>query len=385
MPLLDYQELPGLLGPAPRTAPPAPRQAPEPEPPTFWQRLGALFSGMPDPSLTAAQNREAGRMGLAHAGLAMMATPGNFGEQLAAGAMAGQGAGDKLRAEAQAKRDAAELRDLIGSGQVDEPMLRQLLARAIATGNIDVARTLSEVLKSGVGSDAANRDQWSEMQVIDPATGKMITALLNKRTGEVRRTEYGAAPRLPSSMNSPFFGFSEERQLRNDYEKAIEDDLNAYKFVDAAIDASPLAARGDGPAQVQILYAFVKAMDPTSVVREGEVRLAQEAASLWEFAQGQYQKYLAGQAVAVPPAVIPKMVEIMRRMQVLKEQYMQGAYERIGVAAKAWNINTGSFYKPPNKYTNPKPGTTATPDPAEAEAAAISAAIDAAMQPGGGQ
>ncbi len=51
---------------------------------------------------------------------------------------------------------------------------------------------LSEVLKSGAGGV---QDHWTTEVVTDPESGKPITVLVNRRTGEVRQTGYGGQQR----------------------------------------------------------------------------------------------------------------------------------------------------------------------------------------------
>jgi hypothetical protein len=192
--LLQYDELPGLLGPnrkpAPRLRKREREQAEQGK--SFWQAVQETFTGLSDPRLNRAAQDRVRQQSMVRAGMAMMASQGGLGEQLAAGHAAGTQLAEELRGQELQKQQQQELQELIGNGQVDQNTLRTLLTNAILTGNIDVARVLSEVLKSGAGGV---QDHWTPEVVTDPETGKPITVLVNRRTGEVRQTGYGGQQR----------------------------------------------------------------------------------------------------------------------------------------------------------------------------------------------
>lgn len=192
--LLQYDEMPGLLGPN-RT--PAPRlrkrEAEQAERDRgFWDRVREVFAGPSDPRLNPTANRRVQEQAMLRAGLGMMASEGNFGQALAQGVGVGQEFAQQAQQVEVERQQMAQLQELIGDGQVDQNTLRTLLTNAILTGNIDVARVLSEVLKSGAGGV---QDHWTAEVVTDPESGKPMTVLVNRRTGEVRPTGYGGQQR----------------------------------------------------------------------------------------------------------------------------------------------------------------------------------------------
>lgn len=105
---------PGLLSPS--VAPPAPRGAPAAQGGGLRGFLGDITSGADDPNLTPEQNQRARRMGSLKAGLSIIAganrEPGTGHPlaNLAAGLLAGQGAGEEFRANlfTQARQVAAD-------------------------------------------------------------------------------------------------------------------------------------------------------------------------------------------------------------------------------------------------------------------------------------
>lgn len=185
-------QLPRLLAAERRQR--AAQAQPEKKPDTVWSRLGQLFAGVNDPRLSDEQNAAARRQAMMMAGIGMMGTTGNLGEQLAAGVMTGQQAGQAARGREISQEQSAEMRELLGSGVVDEPMLRTLFARSIANGDIEIARALSEVLKSMGGIDGQQRNVWATESVMGE-NGQPKTIMYNRATGEVRETGYGAMPK----------------------------------------------------------------------------------------------------------------------------------------------------------------------------------------------
>lgn len=188
----EFDAAPGMLG---ATAAPAPAPQQQPKD-TFWSRLASLFGGGYDPRLTPEQNKAAQQRAMMMAGVGMMAAPGNFGQQLAAGVSAGQAIGQQQREQALSQQQAEEMKSLIGNGEVDENMLRTLFARAIATGQIDIARALSEVLKS-LGGVEGSSNVWAMEDVLDPETNRPMNVLYNRKTGEVKPTGYRGMPKTP--------------------------------------------------------------------------------------------------------------------------------------------------------------------------------------------
>jgi hypothetical protein len=186
----EPDDQPGLLGAqhAPPRKPPAPKD-------TLWTRLSALFAGADDPRLSPEQNAAARQNALAMAGAQMLGTRGNFGETLAAGIGTGQQAGSALRAQETKRAHQQEIQALLSTGAVDEPMLRRLFGMAVSGGDMELARSLAEVIKSMQGGQAGG--VWSVEEMVDPETNRLVTMRFNKRTGEMEPTGFGARRRAP--------------------------------------------------------------------------------------------------------------------------------------------------------------------------------------------
>jgi hypothetical protein len=163
------------------------------------------------------------------------------------------------------------------------------------------------------------------------------------------------AGRVPGS-DTPGAGMAEQRvfqregQLTDDYRSETKDIQSAYNFIDGALKQAPLAKAGDPTAQVGLLYAFVKAMDPNSVVREGEISLVNDAAPIYQRAQRLVQEYALGKSPAIPPAMVGQMVQYMTKMQAEKESYWSDIYDNYTSRAKRWGVDPSAFRAPPSRY-----------------------------------
>lgn len=86
--------------------------------------------------------------------------------------------------------------------------------------------------------------------------------------------------------------FGQERDLYNDFSKKTED----YAKVRDAVDNMRTAAQeNSGPGDIQMVFAFMKAQDPGSTVREGEQATAKNSAGVPEWVRAKYNSVLTGE------------------------------------------------------------------------------------------
>jgi len=336
-------------------------QEPEKEKgPGFLDRFAQLFGGAPNPMLTAEQNKAAQREALTMAGLNMMMASGPqasgirpaLGQIIAAGAMGGRETGGARRQEMMGTSGLQRIRELFGAEEApSRAQMEQMLRELILSGDMDSATILTEYMKSMPGLATQPAGQIKEVAT---PTGTRY-ALIDPRTGQVQLLDYGPAEEEEgmSDYQTDMMAqraFQRESGLRDDYYQEVKPIESAYNFIDVALQNRGLAEAGDGAAQVAMLYAFVKAMDPESVVREGEVRLAQEAASLRQRAMGLYQKTLQGQSVVIPGDLVEQMADFMTSMQIEKEYNWQERYDNVVGRASRWGVEAEAFRAPPTDY-----------------------------------
>lgn len=92
--------------------------------------------------------------------------------------------------------------------------------------------------------------------------------------------------------------FQQENALRDDFEKQVKDQrisMATYPQIEAALSGPPTAA-GD----MRAIFRYMKMLDPTSVVREGEYATARNAAGVPAQVLNLYNKALTG--VSLTPA-----------------------------------------------------------------------------------
>jgi len=105
------------------------------------------------------------------------------------------------------------------------------------------------------------------------------------------RTAEAAATRAPTA---PLSTFDDESKLRSEFDRKTQDFTivrDAYSNISiVASDASPA---GD----LSLIFSYMKLLDPTSSVKEGEYATAQNAASVPETVRAKFNKALKGETL----------------------------------------------------------------------------------------
>lgn len=200
-------------------------------------------------------------------------------------------------------------------------------------------------------------------------TGRVVP--VNEATG-LDREGKPVFERVPTGGNP---GLDEERRFRrlasisDDYSTRTKDLRRAHQSIVGALDKIPEAAQGNGAAQVQLLYAFIKAFDPTSVVREGEIALAQRATPLWDWAKANVSK-VANKSVLVPPEIVQQMGALMSDMADSYESNVNLEREALAVQGRLGRIDPADLEAALPKIGRPKAKAAPSGDDADAWAAA---------------
>lgn len=321
--------------------------------------LFGLGGGPNDPRLSGAQNAQAARGGLVTAGLATIANADKPGFAPAAmGLMAGREAGGMQRQGILQQDQAAQMAELFKGKEVDISLLQNAFGQALASGNTEMARSLSEVLKASISATGMNYNlqrEWiptagdpsqEELWNVDPRTGQKVgTAPLGAR---------------PRAVPGAAMAGTREMQIRDDYRAEITPIRDAYRFIDSALGDRQKAIAGDPAARTAMLYAFIKALDPNSVVREGEVRLTQEAQSIWQRAQALYEEVVQGKSPIVPTEMVGNMVSFMERMQGEKETAWQESYDNMNEYSEANGLKP-MLQVPPTTYRSRQQSAASSP------------------------
>ncbi len=157
-------------------------------------------------------------------------------------------------------------------------------------------------------------------------------------------------PRNPGEMSEAQMGaqfqrdYQREQGLGDDFDKQTRPFREISNRIDGALKETDRAMAGDGAAQVNMLYAFVSAMDPTSVVREGEISLIRSAAPFFAQAQALIGKYTQGdRSFAVPPEMIRQMAGLMQRRKSGIDSFVGERGRYFAGRAKKWGVDPSVF------------------------------------------
>lgn len=151
--------------------------------------LGRVFAGRNDPRLSEEENAAARSDALIQAGLAALAggSQGNTSlNVLAQAGLMGQQAGAQARAAEFAINNQQQMAALAQQGP--EALMR-MFQHALASGDAEAARAISEVLKSMSGSSGGYNGSFQTLPVQDPETGEyaLHRVLADPRSGQIIR------------------------------------------------------------------------------------------------------------------------------------------------------------------------------------------------------
>lgn len=130
-----------------------------------------------------------------------------------------------------------------------------------------------------------------------------------------------ASPRHPDQVEGQSLTNEDRRQsiqltpakTASDFVERFKNDeaVQAYRGVLPVIIGATQAQPG-GAGDLTVVYGWAKAMDPNSVVREGEVGMAQQASGPLARAQHFASKYRLQEGGSLPPQVRKQLIEEMR-------------------------------------------------------------------------
>ncbi len=224
--------------------------------------------------------------------------------------------------------------------------MREMYVAYMQAG-VPVPPGLSEIIKTMEEKPLAHIDSGDRTDFVD------------KAGNVVRSVKKGLSPRDPNATAGIQMqrDFAREQQLGDDFNK----DTKAYREIGSkmgnALRESEAAMRGDPAAQVNMLYAFVSAMDPTSVVREGELALVRSAAPLRAQAEALIGKYVQNdKSFAVSPQMVRSLASLMERRMGDIESYVNERGEYYANRAGRWGVDGDVF-----RNTMPKRGPAGRP------------------------
>lgn len=163
--------------------------------------------------------------------------------------------------------------------------------------------------------------------------------------------------------------FTKEKQLRGEFDKVAKNFDEALLGFEK-VQKAAMAETATGATDIALIFGYMKVIDPTSVVREGEFATAEEAGGVGAKVRNLYNKVIKGERL--PQNVRDQFVRAAR------SQFQPYLDMQKGIEARYTNLSE-SYNLDPSKIVLsrlPKTGTLANPyttfkTTAEAEAAKL--------------
>ena len=173
----------------------------------------------------------------------------------------------------------------------------------------------------GYGAAAVGLDptQDFQSQIADPAKLKTVIDALTKREGF---TGVGGGGTL-----QPFFGLPKDvynagASIANNFrQEQVVKDFNVIQNKQQAVDRIIDQGVG-GPGDLALVFEFMKALDPNSVVRETEYETAAKSGNIFKGAMAKFNGYLKEEGGFLPENVKQAFRDITQtKFEVAKSQY----------------------------------------------------------------
>lgn len=279
------------------------------------------------------RNRMALMQAFAGLGADPMNPIGGFTQGFANGAMLDQK--NALDAEEKAKEEQsknATMEWLQSKGYTD------LVQMAEATGDIGAAWT--EGLKRG--QPAAATADWAKLN---------DGTLFNQRTGETMPLE-GMEPGAGGFVD-PKELFDREKDIAAQYGgqdpvKTYQAVRNSYERVRQSAEIGNTNPDGSGAADISLVFAYMKMLDPTSVVREGEFAAAANAGGVPSHVLNMYNNLVKGDKLT--PEVRQQFVQQSDAIYQEVTQNLESLNEQYSTRASGWGVDPSNFIYKPEQY-----------------------------------
>ena len=346
-----------------------PLAAPQAAPPKGRGFLGAIddvFGGPDMKNLTPEQQKAARRRGLLAFGAQMLTATdprGNRAQGLSAlgqGVMAaqggyGQGIEQGMMANMERQRAAmyAALAPLPGEN-TEQRYARYLrmLDTAVLQQDKNAMTAISQALNTMPKTD--------EVKQAEPEFVTGPDKMLYRKVPVSAQFPNGLAPTGvqgkedgPSEM---FLALQSQRRVQNsnalndDYMKEQTPYMDAYQPITEALSLVEPAKAGNAAAQINLVYAFITALDRRSTVREGEVNLVRGASSVKQQIDQLKDKYGSLEAAVIPDELVDQIAGILRTSSANLEKGMQGTERRYRARAKDADVSPDIFRPAPRAF-----------------------------------
>jgi len=229
------------------------------------------------------------------------------------------------------------------AGRSDLQSMTSLLSELLTGGFTKEADALAGYLSNAVNQQGRDGANPAQIVTHESADGTQLIAT-DKTTGkEVWRQPLGDKPKGPTDYQQALgdraertYLATQENQITDDWNRRIKDIRDTSETISRALALKDVALRGGGVARNQMIVAFVKAIDPGSVAREGEVTLARELANLQDRAKGYVDAATGGVSPKIPEGLVREIADVLernakwfnKRWGVVRTEYLNRAKRR---------------------------------------------------------
>lgn len=205
------------------------------------------------------------------------------------------------------------------------------------SGDTEMMGKLSEVVK-GI---QAKKPEAIHYQPLGGTVGQFDAS--GKQIGSIPTTP---SPKDPNATNAAADiqtqrSFTRENQLGDDYRGQTKQYAAVADAYGTITSQAPAARAGNAQAQIALVFAFMKSLDPSSTVRESEYATAKNAAGVPERVRNQWNKLkdgsflTAGQVDGMVNQSTAQARTWQKRLQPIREQYKK--------RAERWKVDPSNF------------------------------------------
>lgn len=250
---------------------------------------------------------------------------GGFAQGAAYGGQQDQLLADQKAAEAKEQEAQNATMEWLQSQGYDD------LVSGVESGGLDIGSAWSEGLKRGQPATATA--DWAKLN---------DGTLFNQRTGETMALEG-----MEGGYVDPKDMFAREKDLAAQY--GGQDPVKTYQAVRNGYErVRASATENTGAGDISMIFAYMKMLDPTSVVREGEFATAETAGGAGEQIANLYNRVLSGERLT--PELRKEFLAAADKLYQESSQNLSSLNEQYTTRAGAWGVDPARFVVSPETY-----------------------------------
>jgi len=250
--------------------------------------------------------------------------------------------------------DTGRLQTVAGYGPKRDVVLQELGGKVVAvdksklTGGETYAKTLAPQIIGGaeaggyfqVGGGGGGVGGAPRPTGAPAPSGAPSAVAPTGGAGAPQVTPFGIQPIIPLQGKT----FGNEKDLRNEFQAQVK----PYVELGQAYQKIETAAKNPSPAgDIAMVYGFMKVLDPSSVVREGEFATAQNAGSVPDSVRNMYNKALSGERLneKIRPDFLQQARNLVESQRVMSNDLI----ERYKEVAKNYKLDPNQVVFDPFK------------------------------------